>query len=95
MLAGIALMLMPVLEVTYITVATSEMVNNVHDTIMDDTRVTRRYVTITDWISLERIHSISSDNLAVRKISFHCTPRLLTIDQNQIRQTLSHAYFNI
>ena len=77
------------------TVATSEMVNKVHDTIMDDNQVTKRYVTIAVEISLERIHPISSDNLAMRKISARCAPRLLTTDQKQIRQTLSHAYFNI
>ena len=79
----------------HITVAASDMANKVHNTIMDGSRVTKRYVTITVGISLEKIHSISSSNRAIRKISASCAPRLLTIDQKQIRQTLSHAYFNI
>ena len=77
-----------------VTVATSEMVNKVHDIVMTDRRVTERYIASTFGISQERVHSILTEDLEMRKLSAHWVPRLLTVDQKHTRCTLSHTNLN-
>ena len=78
-----------------VTVATPEMVNKVHDIVMTDRRVTERYIAIAVGISQERVHSILTEDLEMRKLSARWVPRLLTVDQKQTRRTLSHTNLNL
>ena len=78
-----------------VTVATPEMVNKVHDIVMTDRRVTERYIASTVGISQERVHSILTEDLEMRKLSARWVPRPLTIDQKHTRHTLSHLNLNL
>ena len=78
-----------------VTVATSEMVNKVHDIVMTDRRVTERYIASTVGISQERVHSILTEDLEMRKLSARWVPRLLTVDQKHTRRTLSRTNLNL
>ena len=78
-----------------VTVATPEMVNKVHDIVMTDRRVTERYIASTVGISQERVHSILTEDLEMRKLSARWVPRLLTIDQKHTRRTLSRTNLNV
>ena len=51
-----------------VTVATPEMVNKFHDIVMTDRRVTKRYIASTVGISQERVHSILTEDLEMRKL---------------------------
>lgn len=78
-----------------VNVATPEMVNKVHDIVMTDRRVTERYIASRVGISQERVHSILTEDLAMRKLSARWVPRLLTVDQKHTRRTLSRANLNL
>ena len=78
-----------------VTVATPEMVNKVHDIVMTDRRVTQRYIASTVGISQERVHSILTEDLEMRKLSARWVPRLLTVDQKHTRRTLSRTNLNL
>ena len=78
-----------------VTVATPEMVNKVHDIVTTDRRVTERYIASTVEISQERVHSILTEDLEMRKLSAHWVPRLLTVDQKHTRRTLSCTNLNL
>ena len=78
-----------------VTVATPEMVNKVHDIVMTDRRFTERYIASTFGISQDRVHSILTEDLEMRKISARCVPRLLTVDQKHTRRTLSRTNLNL
>ena len=78
-----------------VTVATPEMVNKVHDIVMTDRRVTERYIASKTGISQERVHSILTENLEMKKLSARWVPRLLTVDQKHARRTLSRANLSL
>ena len=78
-----------------VTVAKPEMVNKVHDTVMTDRQVTERYIASTVGISQERVHSILTEDLEMRKLSARWVPRLLTVDQEHTRCTLSRTNLNL
>ena len=78
-----------------VTVATPEMVNKVHDIVTTDRRVTERYIACTVGISPERVHSILTEDLEMRKLSARWVPRLLTVDQKHTRRTLSRTNINL
>ena len=80
-----------------VTVAMPEMVNKVHDIVMTDRRGTERYIASTVGISQEkeRVHSILTEDLEMRKLSAHWVPRLLTVDQKHTRRTLSRTNLNL
>ena len=71
-----ALRMTPVL----VTVATPEMVNKVHDIVMTDRQLTERYIASTVGISQERVHSILTEDLEMKKLLARWVPRLLTVD---------------
>ena len=71
------------------------MVNRVHDAVMADSRITERYIASTVGISQERVHSILTEGLEMRKRSARWVPRLLTVDQKHTRRTLSHTILNL
>ena len=62
---------------------------------MTDRRVTERYIASTVGISQERVHSILTEDLEMRKLSARWVPRLLTVDQKHTRRTLSHTNLNL
>ena len=76
-----------------VTVATPEMVNKVHDIVMTDRRVTERYIASTVGISQERVHSILTEDLEMRKLLARWVPRLLTVDQKHTMRTLLLLFF--
>ena len=78
-----------------VTVATPEMFNKVHDIVMTDRRVTERYIASTVGISQERVHSILTMDLEMRKLSTRWVSRLLTVDQKHTRRTLSRTNLNL
>ena len=71
------------------------MVNKVHDIVMTDRRVTERYIASKTGISQERVHSILTENLEMKKLSARWVPRLLTVDQKHARRTLSRANLSL
>ena len=78
-----------------VTVATPEMVNKVYDIVMTGRRVTERYIASTVGISQERVHSVMTEDLEMRKLSARWVPRLLTVDQKHTRRTLSRTNLNL
>ena len=62
---------------------------------MTDRRVTERYIASTVGILQERVHSILTEDLEMRKLSARWVPRLLTVDQKHNRRTLSHTNLNL
>ena len=62
---------------------------------MTDRRVTERYIASTVGISQERVHSILTEDLEMRKLSAHWVPRLLTVEQKHTRRTLSRMNVNL
>ena len=78
-----------------VIVATQEMVSKVHDIVMTDRQVTERYIASTVGISQERVHSILTEDLEMRRLSACWVPRLLTVDQKHTRRTLSHTNLNL
>ena len=62
---------------------------------MTDRRVTERYIASTVGISQERVHSILTEDLEMRKLSARWVPRLLTVDQKRTRRTLSRTNLNL
>ena len=78
-----------------VNVATPKMVNKVHDIVMTDRRVTERYIASTVGISQERVHSILTEDLEMRKLSARWVPRLLAADLKHTRRTLSRTNLNL
>ena len=62
---------------------------------MTDRQVTERYNASTVGISQERLHSILTEDLELRKLSARWVPRLLTVDQKHTRRTLSRTNLNL
>ena len=71
------------------------MVNKVHDIVMNHRRVTERYIASTVGISQERVHSILTKDLEMRKLLARGVPRLLTVDQKHTRRTFSCTNLNL
>ena len=78
-----------------VTIAMPEMVNKDHGIVMTDRQVTERYIASTVGISQERVHSILTEDLEMRKLSARWVPRLLTVDQKHTRRTLSRRNLNL
>ena len=72
-----------------VTVVTPEIVTKVYDMVMGDRRVTETYTAIAVGISQERVHSILTEDLDMRKISALWVSRLLTVDQKHTRQYIA------
>ena len=80
-----------------VTMVTPEIVtvNEVHDMVMGDRQVTETYIVCDVGISQERVHSILTENLDMRKLSAHWVSRLLTADQKHARQNTSMPRVNL
>lgn len=71
------------------TATTDEMVDLVHQTVMEDRRLTVKDIAEACGISSERVHKILHQDLDMRKLSARWVPRLLTIDQKRVRADMS------
>jgi histone-lysine N-methyltransferase SETMAR len=60
---------------------TPEIVDKIHDMVMDDGRAKVREIASAVGISSERVHNILHQHLIMRKLSARWVPRLLTVDQ--------------
>lgn len=80
-----------------VEVTTSEMVDKVHDMVMDDPKLKVREIAETVSISTERVVTILHEHCHMRKLCAKWVPRLLTEQQKRIRVTTSQRnleYFN-
>ena len=72
-----------------IEVTTPEMIEKIHDILMNDRRLKVREIGEAVGISIERVQKIWNDDLDMRKLCARWVPRLLTIDHKHIRVTTS------
>ncbi|GBP09183.1 Putative uncharacterized protein FLJ37770 [Eumeta japonica] len=70
-------------------VITPEIVDKIHEMILDDRRMKVRELAHAVGISTERVHHISHEYLDMRKLSARWVPRLLTLDHKRNRVTTS------
>lgn len=70
-------------------VTTEEIVDKIHDIVMEDRRMKVREISNMVNISTERVHNILHNELAMRKLSARWVPRLLTVDQKRVRMQMS------
>lgn len=78
-------------------VITPEIVDKIHEMILDDRRMKVRELAHAVGISTERVHHILHEYLDMRKLSARWVPRLLTLDHKRNRMTTSKeclAMFN-
>ena len=60
----------------------SEMINKIHDIILNDPKVKVREIVEIVSISIERVVNILHTHLCMRKLCARWVPQLLTINQN-------------
>ncbi|GBP54687.1 Histone-lysine N-methyltransferase SETMAR [Eumeta japonica] len=70
-------------------VITPEIVDKIHEMILDDRRMKVRELAHAVGISTERVHHILHEYLDKRKLSARWVPRLLTLDHKRNRVTTS------
>lgn len=58
-----------------------EIIDKIHDMMMDDRRVKMREIASAVVISNERVHNILHQHLDMKKLPARWVPRLLMIDQ--------------
>lgn len=78
-------------------VITPEIIDKIHEIILDDRRMKVRELAHAVGISTERVHHILHEYLDTRKLSARWVPRLLTLDHKRNRVTTSKeclAMFN-
>ena len=78
-------------------ITTPEIINKIHDIVLNDPKVKVREISEIVSISTERLVNILRTHLCMRKLYARWVPRLLTIDQKRIRVTTSKpnlAYLN-
>uniref|UniRef100_T1H985 Diacylglycerol lipase-alpha n=1 Tax=Rhodnius prolixus TaxID=13249 RepID=T1H985_RHOPR len=68
-----------------VEVTTPEIIDKIHDMVMDDRRVKVREIASAVGISNERVHNILHQHLDMTKLSARWVPRLLTLDQKRNR----------
>jgi len=68
---------------------TPEIIEQVHDTVLDDWRMKVREIAETTGISKKRIGYILHEELAMKKLCARRVPRLLTADQKRTRMKIS------
>jgi histone-lysine N-methyltransferase SETMAR len=72
-----------------IEVTNEEMINKIHDIVLEDRRVKVREIVNMVNISSERVCNILHEHLCMKKLSARWVPRLLTVDQKRNRVTMS------
>jgi len=73
--------------------ATPEIIEQVHDTVLDDWRMKVREIAKTIGISKKRVGYILHDELDMKKLCARWVPRLLTADQKRTRMKISEQCF--
>ena len=68
---------------------TPEIIEQVHDMVLDDRRIKVREIAETIGISKERVGYILLEELHMKKLCARWVPRLLTADQKRIRMKIS------
>ncbi|GBP83022.1 Histone-lysine N-methyltransferase SETMAR [Eumeta japonica] len=79
----------PNVQVAQKEVITPEIVNKIHEMILDDRRMKVRKLAHAIGISTERVHHILHEYLDMRKLSARWVPQLLTLDHKRNRVTTS------
>jgi len=67
------------------TVNIPEIINHIHDLILEDRRISAKSISEQLGISRERVGSIIHEDLDIRKISAKCVPKCLNADQKRQR----------
>ena len=65
-------------------ITTPEMINKIHDIVLNDVKVKVREIAEIVSISTEHVFNILHTNLCMRKLCARWVPRLLTIDQKLV-----------
>ncbi|CAK9819145.1 Mariner Mos1 transposase [Anthophora quadrimaculata] len=73
------------------TATTPQIIQQVHDTVLDDRRVKVRAIAEAIGISKQRIGNSLHEELHMKKLCARWVPHLLTIDQNRIRMRISQV----
>jgi histone-lysine N-methyltransferase SETMAR len=68
---------------------TPEIIEQMHDMVLDDRRIKVREIAETIGISKERVRYILHEELHMKKLCARWVPRLLTADQKRIRMKIS------
>jgi hypothetical protein len=68
---------------------TPEIIEKVHDMVLDDRRMKVREISETIGISKERVRYILHEELNMKKLCARWVPRLLTADQKRTRMKIS------
>ncbi|XKL62660.1 hypothetical protein PGB90_002493 [Kerria lacca] len=80
-----------------LSIINEEIIDKIHEIILDDRRMKVRELAHAVGISTERVHHILHEYLDTRKLSARWVPRLLTLDHKRNRVTTSKeclAMFN-
>jgi len=67
------------------TVTTSEIIDQIHDLILEDSRISAKSIAEQLGISRERVGSIVHEDLDMRKLSAKWVPKCLNADQKRQR----------
>ncbi|CAK9818971.1 Protein GVQW3, partial [Anthophora quadrimaculata] len=73
------------------TATTPQIIQQVHDMVLDDRRVKVREIAEAIGISNERIGNILHEELHMKMLCVRWVPHLLTIDQKRIRMRISQV----
>jgi DNA-binding Xre family transcriptional regulator len=68
---------------------TPEIIEQVHDMVLDDRRMKVREIAETIGISKERVRYILHEELDVKRLCTKWVPRLLTVDKKRTRMKIS------
>lgn len=74
-----------------IEVTTPEMIDKIHDLVLNEPKIKVREIVKTVNVSYERVLNILHEHLHMNKLCARWVPRLLTIQQKRIRVTTSQA----
>ena len=66
-----------------------EVINQVHGLVLEDRRITIRELAGETDISTGSVHSVLHDDLGLRRVAAKFVPRLLTLEQKQLRLEVS------
>lgn len=78
-----------------VEVTTPEMIDRIHDMIINDRRIKFREIVEATGISQGTVFSILHEKLGVKKLSARWVPRLLTVDNKRIRVTNSKTVLGL
>jgi len=75
------------------TVTTPEIIDQIHELILEDRRISAKSISKQLGISRERIGSIIRENVVMRKLSAKWVPKCLNADQKRHRCQSSEQIF--